>query len=70
VSPPGTTLKRTPAYRAEQLGSTAALNPPKTLRVNAVPRPLKAAILGRYQLAAPLREAFGAIDPHQGPNRR
>jgi hypothetical protein len=70
VSPPGTTLKRTPAYRANQLGSTAALNPQETLGVNAVPRPLKAAIIGRYQLSEPLREAFGAIDPHQGPNRR
>jgi len=38
--------------------------------LTAVPRPLKAAIYGRYRLAAPLREAFGAIDPHHGPNRR
>jgi len=38
--------------------------------LTAVPRPLKAAIYGRYQLAAPLRKAFGAIDPHHGPNRR
>ena len=38
--------------------------------LTAVPRPLKAAILGRYSLARPLREAFGAIDPHDGPNRR
>jgi len=36
----------------------------------AVPRPLKAAIYGRYHLAAPIRQAFGAIDPHQGPKRR
>ena len=36
----------------------------------AVPRPLKAAIYGRYHLAAPIRQAFGAIDPHQGPMRR
>ena len=35
-----------------------------------IPRPLRAAILGRYSLAPPLREAFGAIDPHHGPNRR
>jgi hypothetical protein len=38
--------------------------------LTAVPRPLKAAILGRYSLAPPLREAFGAIDPHHGLNRR
>lgn len=44
----------------------------KGLRSSAstIPRPLRAAILGRYHLAEPLREAFGAIDPHQGPNRR
>jgi negative regulator of sigma E activity len=69
VAPPGTTTKG-PAYQAARRGSNAVLNPQKTLGVTAVPRPLRAAILARYRLAAPLREAFGAIEPHRGPNRR
>ncbi len=36
----------------------------------AVPLPLRAAVLPRYQLAAPLRQAFAAIDPHHGLSRR
>jgi hypothetical protein len=30
----------------------------------AVPTPLRAAIYGRFQLAAPLRHTFGALDPY------
>ena len=70
VSPPGTTLKRGPSYQAERLGSTAALNPHKALSMTAAPSPLHAAVIGRARLAIPIRKAFGAIDPHQGPNRR
>jgi negative regulator of sigma E activity len=64
AAPPGPTVKRGLAYQAERQGSKAVQ------ALTAVPRPLKAAIYGRYHLAAPLREAFGAIDPHHGPNRR
>ncbi len=39
-------------------------------RAFAVPRPLRAAVLPRYELAAPLRRTFGAIDPHHGRARR
>ena len=42
----------------------------KLLRTLAVPRPLRAAVLPRYQLALPLRHAFAAIDPHHGRGRR
>ena len=70
VAPPGTTGKRGLTYQAVQPGGAAALKPDQALRLEAVPRPLRAAILGRYSLAPPLRETFGAIDPHQGPNRR
>jgi negative regulator of sigma E activity len=70
VAPPGTTAKRGLTYQAEQPHSTAAPKPDHALRLEAVPRPLRAAVLGRYRLATPLRKAFGAIDPHHGPNRR
>ena len=70
VSPPGTTVTRGLPFQAAQVGSTATTNPHQALRLAAVPRPLKAAVLGRYRLSAAIREAFGAIDPHQGPNRR
>jgi hypothetical protein len=35
-----------------------------------VPRPLRAAILGRAQLATPLRHTFGALDPYHQRSRR
>ena len=61
-----TTPKRSLAY-GEELGDKAAQ---KTLRMTAAPSPLHAAVIGRSRLAIPIREAFGAIDPHQGPRRR
>ena len=56
--------KRSLGYGAD-LGDRQAIIPQKALSLATVPRPLKAAIYGRYRLAAPLRQAFGAIDPHQ-----
>jgi len=70
VSPsaPVTSYGRSLPSRADQLG--AAPNRNQALRASAVPRPLRAAILGRYNLATPIRDAFGAIDPHHGSARR
>ena len=70
VAPPGTTVTRGLPYQPAAQGGKAVLAPDQAQRLEAVPRPLRAAILGRYSLATPLREAFGAIDPHQVPNRR
>ena len=42
--------------RAERLGAT--------LRLSAVPGPLRGAIYGRAKLASPLRHTFGALDPY------
>ena len=68
---PGTATKRALKPRAAPLGAaTPRINQAVRGSARAIPRPLRAAILGRYSLAAPLREAFGAVDPHQGPNRR
>jgi hypothetical protein len=39
----------------------------EALTASGVPRPLRAAIYPRFQLATPLRQAFGALDPHARP---
>jgi len=70
VGPSGTTVKRGMTYQAERLGSNPSLNPRKALSLTFAPSPLHAAVIGRARLAAPIREAFGALDPHHGPNRR
>jgi hypothetical protein len=58
-----TTPKRL-AYGADR-GAQFALKPQHALTASLAPRPLRAAILGRLHLAAPIRKTFGAIDPHQ-----
>jgi hypothetical protein len=41
-----------------------------SLRVSAVPGPLKGAVYGRAALASPLRHTFGALDPYHQRARR
>ena len=48
--------------RAERLGTT--------LRLSAVPGPLRGAVYGRAKLASPLRHTFGALDPYHLRGRR
>jgi len=61
---------RATAPRTASGGAIGADGSQAARALTAVPRPLQAAIYGRYRLAAPLRKAFGAIDPHHGPARR
>lgn len=68
VPAPATSPKRGLGYKAARPGATGELH--DQLSVNAVPLPLRAAILGRFNLALPIRHAFGAIDPHHGRSRR
>jgi hypothetical protein len=41
-----------------------------SVRVSAVPGPLRGAVYGRAALAAPLRHTFGALDPYHQRARR
>lgn len=66
-----TTTKRALKPGTKRLGAiTPGFDQALTTNPKTSPLPLRAAILGRYRLAAPIREAFGAIGPHHGPNRR
>jgi hypothetical protein len=68
VPAPATSPQRGLGYKAARPGATSGLH--DQLSANAVPLPLRAAILGRFNLALPIRHAFGAIDPHHGRSRR
>ena len=51
-----------PGEKAPALGASAHFAPP----LRAIPAPLRNAYAHRYALAAPIREAFAPLEPHQG----
>jgi hypothetical protein len=77
-APPTTFGRASPSFGVQ--GADGASTAPRRLSADgssakallalAVPRPLRAAVLPRYHLAAPLRQTFAAIDPHHGRSRR